>query len=655
MARVCSIARVDREGDETEAMKWSGLATSEDIPVAGAEQVDVEDTDSEDDYSNTVPSKPSHLDFGKSTVSKGDLPKMLKLGYFNEENKKLVRFGGEETIPKPENDETVVFKSFFKAGMRFPLNKMIADVLKKFGIYFHQLTPNAIVRLSVYIWALRSQGVELFAEGFGRVHELHYQTKARKDGLHENFGCYNFAYRKTTKFPVISYQSKWPAGWKSEWFYVKVDDDKEKLVQSPLELIFGETRPPCNMLPGSPSQIALAEFRIITEHIGTRDLVQEFLAFKIFPTMKEWAMPKLEGKKKEGELIRLPYHYKFKRHFKVPCQEWLDTIEVMCNEILGNYSKKEDQLMTTAFDTRPKRRLNRVMDAIGFEYPDYDLLDKGVEGQKRKRVASALNKDDEDQPKKKKQESEAKTVASKKRKISTSKQKPTDEEEKTSATSSASEIEEILKVMTETLPVKLSPLGLHLTKLFQKEKELKTGAPKPKRQRIVTMTEVIEATPPRASAPKVPAIESMTATKAVPSEALAEEVRAENAKSEDINLESVAADIDNMLLNMAAEEAVAATEETTTAKPEKEEMIGDTSEDETFDFQNLIGQELTKAEKEELKEYAISCGYRPGALLFGGIDDEKLGCIRDQTGTKVIGTLSKSIGFPKLEADISRY
>jgi hypothetical protein len=64
---------------------------------------------------------------------------------------------------------------------------------------------------------------------------------------------------------------------------------------------------------------------------------------------------------------------------------------------------------------------------------------------------------------------------------------------------------------------------------------------------------------------------------------------------------------------------------------------------------------LTKAEKEELKEYAISCGYRPGALLFGGVDDEKLGCVRDHTGARVIGTLSKSIGFPKLETDISRY
>jgi hypothetical protein len=34
-------------------------------------------------------------------------------------------------------------------------------------------------------------------------------------------------------------------------------------------------------------------------------------------------------------------------------------------------------------------------------------------------------------------------------------------------------------------------------------------------------------------------------------------------------------------------------------------MTEDTSEDETFDFQNIVGQELTEAEKEELKEYAI--------------------------------------------------
>jgi hypothetical protein len=394
----------------------------------------------------------------------------------------------------------------------------------------------------------------------------------------------------------------------------------------------------------------LAEFRVIADYIGTRDLVQEFLAFRVFPTLKEWEMPKLEGEKKKGELIRLPFHYKFKKHFNVPCQEWLDTIEVMCNEILGNYSKKEDQLMTAAFGTRPKRRLNRVMDAIGFEYPDYERLDKGAEGQKRKRVASALNKDDEDQSKKKKQESEAKAVASKKRKASTPKQKSVDEEEKTSATSSAAEIEEILKVMTETLPVKLSPLGLHLTKLFHKEKEpTKTKAPRPKRQRIVTVTEVIEATPPRASAPKVPAIESTTATEAAPSEA----TDVEATRAEDINLESMALDIDKILLDMAAEEAAGATEEASAPEAEKKKEIAEeTLEDEIFNFQNLVGQELTKAEKEELKEYAISCGYPPGALLFGGVDDEKLGCIRDQTEAKGYRYSIKDYRFPEAR---SRY
>jgi hypothetical protein len=107
---------------------------------------------------------------------------------------------------------------------------------------------------------------------------------------------------------------------------------------------------------------------------------------------------------------------------------------------------------------------------------------------------------------------------------------------------------------------------------------------------------------------------------------------------------------------MATEEAAAAAEEAIATVPEKEkEIVEEASEEENFNFQNLIGQELSEAEKEELREYAISCGYQPGALLFGGVDDEKYGCIRDQIGAKVIGTLSKSIGFPKLETDISRY
>jgi hypothetical protein len=56
-----------------------------------------------------------------------------------------------------------------------------------------------------------------------------------------------------------------------------------------------------------------------------------------------------------------------------------------------------------------------------------------------------------------------------------------------------------------------------------------------------------------------------------------------------------------------------------------------------------------------LKEFAISCGYQPGSMLFGRVDEEVVGCICDHADAKIIGTLSKSIGFPKLEKDISCY
>jgi hypothetical protein len=140
-------------------MERSGLvvtegAIDEGTPDAEAEQAVAEEEnvdEVEEDYSILIRTKPSHLDFEKSTMSKDDMPMMMKLGYFGETKRKLVRFAGEETTPAPKNDEVVVFKGFFRAGLRFPLNEMIGEVLKNFEIYLHQLTPNAIVRLSVFI------------------------------------------------------------------------------------------------------------------------------------------------------------------------------------------------------------------------------------------------------------------------------------------------------------------------------------------------------------------------------------------------------------------------------------------------------------------------------------------------------------------------
>jgi hypothetical protein len=99
MARVRSTARVTRDREEAEAietalisevMKQSGMvvtevAADEGAPAAEAEQADIEEDDAdkeEEDYSTLMPSKPSHLDFGKSTVSEADMLMMVKLLYY---------------------------------------------------------------------------------------------------------------------------------------------------------------------------------------------------------------------------------------------------------------------------------------------------------------------------------------------------------------------------------------------------------------------------------------------------------------------------------------------------------------------------------------------------------------------------------------------
>jgi hypothetical protein len=157
--------------------------------------------------------------------------------------------------------------------------------------------------------------------------------------------------------------------------------------------------------------------------------------------------------------------------------------------------------------------------------------------------------------------------------------------------------------------------------------------------------QAIERTPPSASASKIAPIESTEATAEANT----------SAKAAATNLESTLFGIDKMVLNMATEETVAPAEVMATV-PDKGKKIADAaSKEQNFDLRNLGGQELSEAKKMELQEYGVSCGYQPGAMLFGGIDERALGCIRDRTGAKIIGTLSKSVGFLKLEDDISSY
>jgi hypothetical protein len=105
------------------------------------------DVESGNEDAEDRPWRLSHVVFGKSSVKQGHIEAM-KGKYFHDIS--IVRAGGESIVPLPKGDEVVVFKCFMKAGLHFPLQRMLIEVLKTFEIYLHQLTPEALIKVGVF-------------------------------------------------------------------------------------------------------------------------------------------------------------------------------------------------------------------------------------------------------------------------------------------------------------------------------------------------------------------------------------------------------------------------------------------------------------------------------------------------------------------------
>jgi hypothetical protein len=87
------------------------------------------------------------VEFGVSRMSSVRVQDMQQLGYFGGG---VGRVPGAEEVPEPEG-ELVVFEAFFIAGLRLPAHHFVSEVLQKFEVQVHQLTPNAVVALVKYV------------------------------------------------------------------------------------------------------------------------------------------------------------------------------------------------------------------------------------------------------------------------------------------------------------------------------------------------------------------------------------------------------------------------------------------------------------------------------------------------------------------------
>ena len=64
--------------------------------------------------------------------------------------------------------------------------------------------------------------------------------------------------------------------------------------------------------------------------IGTRDLVQEHVSYKIWPLIDNWEMPTESlTNPSEGGLVRLKYTFRFGDQFIKPDDDWLKLLKIL--------------------------------------------------------------------------------------------------------------------------------------------------------------------------------------------------------------------------------------------------------------------------------------------------------------------------------------
>jgi hypothetical protein len=444
-----------------------------------------------------------------------------------------------------------------------------------------------------------------------------------------------------------------------EWFYVKNDlkvrEDIKDIIMCPIWQRFGLRKPKVEM--DEVAEECQRAFGVVCSFIGTRDLIQEHIAFRVWPLADNWEMPKENVRETdEGGLVRLKYTFKYGDKFIEPDDDWLKSIETVSDDLLGVYSKAEDTALSAAFGGRKKKRLNRVFDAIGFVYPDYRYP---ARGQKRKNTTSAKETasaaPSEPAPKRQR----VKVLTHRPRYI-----EPATVPEFAGETSSAteakdstllSEIKELAEVPATEKMGEPRTEEAKTSEVSGPPAKVETGKSQmgpivtPKRKRMVNVLDVLETIKSSSITPKKTVETSEVSAEASVAEASKQQTGTEAEPSEATKvkpLETEETKIAKATEKMKMSEPILV-EEIDTAAPEAPSKIYD------YIVRHASGKKLSEEEVFEANHYAKELKYPKGALVFNGTnEDDFLYCLPDNKELSVCREMARSMGFPKLEAGL---
>jgi hypothetical protein len=270
----------------------------------------------------------------------------------------------------------VVFRDFFICGLRFPCDPILPAILDAFSVKIHQLSLTSFLEVSKFIWIMKTFGCNLSVDAFARFYELVVVPdviKVNDEQFYEaQHACCTFnTQRQNTRKGITRIQiapcckTNLTDDWNSYWFYLKVNMSEVPGYEGPAYPFSCPIAPLTAMNTAEFNHRAVgirsceSAFHLASTILGGRDIIEEFVATRIWPISCGWAPTEIVCFNVNWAAQEVPFpKFGIKLREGQSADAFMVKIEKKVNLMIGEYTMNEYKAYKAL--VKHKKRINRV-------------------------------------------------------------------------------------------------------------------------------------------------------------------------------------------------------------------------------------------------------------------------------------------------------
>jgi hypothetical protein len=181
------------------------------------------------------------------------------------------------------------------------------------------------------------------------------------------FGCCSFKPARGAKQISLASKNKWVENWYRYWFYhtiplVEERDESRKIVKRyPLAVKMSKNIFYCKPKFSSSKSSRTCEkvYKLAASMQSAHNFCEEYIAARIWPLKKGWSFVHFHGKTVKGKVYLFPDNEAFHPKKYTRDKDFVSAVEIKAIGILGNFLKKEKDLMDKILG-KDYKRLNTI-------------------------------------------------------------------------------------------------------------------------------------------------------------------------------------------------------------------------------------------------------------------------------------------------------